>query len=68
MAKLRMNCPRCGESWGIEEMSFNECDHCNYPNKWDEDEFDGHDYDEDDYDDVENMVLDKEADLANNEK
>ena len=65
-----MNCPRCGEAWGIEEMSFNECDSCNYPQKdWNDDDtdddFEADDYD---YDDVENMGLDKEADLANNEK
>ena len=65
MAKLLMNCPRCGDSWGIEEMSFNECDSCNYPQKDLDDDVGDDDYFEDD---VENMGLDKEADLANNEK
>ncbi len=25
-------CPHCDASWGIEEMSFQECDSCGYPN------------------------------------
>lgn len=40
--KEYINCPNpeCGAPWGIEEMSFQECDTCGYP-----------DYYEDDYND-----------------
>jgi len=24
-------CPNCGAGWGIEEISFQECDACGYP-------------------------------------
>lgn len=31
-------CPNCGCSWGTEEVSFGECDACDYPNFHDEEE------------------------------
>ena len=60
-------------SWGVEEMSFGECDYCNYPRTgWNDDIKDEDDCEGDEYDwetnDVENMGLNKEAYLANNEK
>ena len=44
------NCPNpnCGAAWGIEEMSFQECDTCNYPNVEEEEDFDNYGEDDDD--------------------
>ena len=39
MAKKMTNhsmCPNCSASWGIEEISFQECDECGYPNNMDD--------------------------------
>lgn len=41
------NCPNCGEVWGTEEISLQECDHCPYPH---EDENYGNAYWFSDYD------------------
>lgn len=37
---MRSKCPNldCQAGWGIEEMSFQECDTCGWPNVWPEDE------------------------------
>lgn len=32
-------CPNCGAMWGIEEMSFQECDACGYPHCEDDEGF-----------------------------
>lgn len=29
-------CPNCFEEWGVEEISFQVCDHCGYPEDTDE--------------------------------
>lgn len=50
------NCPNpeCGAAWGIEEISFQECDSCGYPDFYDDDEddigWDDLDDSDDDYD------------------
>ena len=44
--ELLMICPNCDCNWGIEEMSFQECDCCGYPNN----ETDYKDIEEDYYD------------------
>jgi len=50
MARLLDQCPNCDAMWGIEEMSFQECDCCGYP-KTDEDRAEEWDNDFDDFDD-----------------
>jgi Zn ribbon nucleic-acid-binding protein len=32
------SCPNCDAQWGIEEMSFQECDSCGYPDDMDDDD------------------------------
>lgn len=32
-------CPHCGSFWGFEEISFQECDCCCYPDNEDEEEY-----------------------------
>lgn len=66
-----MNCPRCGDAWGIEEMSFNECDSCNYPHddpndSGDDDDFEGDDDGWENDSLTEAMELDKQAESENN--
>jgi hypothetical protein len=42
-------CPQCYSAWGIEEISFQECDSCGYPYETDYDEpDDDFDYSDDD--------------------
>lgn len=45
MARL-FECPNCNAVWGMEEIDWQECDCCGYPNV-DATDFD----DDDDYDD-----------------
>ncbi len=46
MAKrLKNSCPNCDETWGIEEISFQECDSCGYPRQEDCNQPDREDYD-----------------------
>lgn len=47
--ELLAECPNCYAMWGIEEMSFQECDACGYPDSDDEEVFGGLD----DFDDEE---------------
>lgn len=35
---MHSSCPNCDKSWGIEEMSFQECDSCGYPRHRDREE------------------------------
>jgi len=44
--------PDCGTSWGIEEISFQECDCCGWPNV-EEEESDDIEYDDSEYDEYE---------------
>lgn len=38
---IRSTCPNCGAIWGTEEMDWNDCFSCGYPDCEDEtDEFD----------------------------
>lgn len=39
-------CPNCGAVWGIEELSFQECDYCGYPACDDDENIDYDDFDE----------------------
>lgn len=50
---LFSSCPNCDQGWGIEEISFQECDSCGYPHHHDDDDDDDHEwyYDEDKGDD-----------------
>ena len=45
--KQHQSCPNCDAQWGVEEISFQECDSYGYPDCDDEDEPD----DEYQYDD-----------------
>lgn len=47
--ELLDSCPNCDAQWGIEEISFQECDSCGYPDC--EDDFDEFgDYEEEQFD------------------
>lgn len=43
-----LQCPNCSANWGIEEIDFQECDACGYPNCDDDDEPDIDYYDDED--------------------
>ena len=45
--KLHQSCPNCDAQWGVEEISFQECDSCGWPDCDEDDEPD----DEYEYDD-----------------
>lgn len=45
---MRTSCPNCGVIWGIDEMDWNNCYACGWPDN--DDEYDD-DYDPDEYDD-----------------
>lgn len=36
---LFSSCPNCYDSWGIEEISFQQCDSCGYPHHHDDDDY-----------------------------
>jgi Zn ribbon nucleic-acid-binding protein len=48
--KLHQSCPNCDAQWGVEEISFQECDSCGYPDCDDEDD---EDLDDEPYDEYE---------------
>lgn len=51
------NCPNpeCGAAWGIEEMSFQECDSCGYPSYYEDDDIETQ-YEDDDILDDDGIV------------
>lgn len=42
-------CPCCGAGWGIEEISFQECDSCGYPDSDEESDFEDYEERDNDY-------------------
>lgn len=40
--------PECSASWGLEEISFQECDECGWPNPSEDDEYNDDEYNDDD--------------------
>jgi hypothetical protein len=46
---MNTECPNCGSLWGFEEMDWQECDCCGYPNV--DEDFMNDDDDLDDYED-----------------
>jgi hypothetical protein len=58
------NCPECGVVWGIEEICFQECFSCGYPDNdgdWD----DWEDFEYDDYSEEEEAEIRQEEDFYN---
>jgi rubrerythrin len=31
--EMLLECPNCGAIWGMEEIDFQQCDCCGYPNE-----------------------------------
>lgn len=59
-----LECPNCSSIWGMEEIDWQNCDACGWPDNEDDDEDTGWDEgDEDDNPDDED--LDKEHDSRN---
>ena len=50
-------CPHCDAMWGIEEMSFQECDCCGYPRQQEEEK--------EDWDDDFDSLQDKGYEVVN---
>lgn len=44
---MLLECPNCGAVWGMEEIDWQQCDCCGWPDNDDDDDY----YDDDDWDD-----------------